>query len=351
MNKSFLLKILISFLILVVLITGLTLFKTYRKIYYPNVITHGNPSEYIYIPTGAGFADVMDTLYRNNYIVDKGSFEWLAEKKNYKNHIYPGRYRILNRMNNNELINILRSGKQEPVKIVILKTRTMAQLAGQIGKKLEGDSLSLISLFNDNDYLSQYGFNSQTVAAMIVPNTYKFFWNTTAKQFTDRMFKEYTTFWNDSRKTKAAALNLTPLEVTILASIVAEETSRPSEFGLVAGVYMNRMKKNMKLQADPTVKFAMGDLLLKRILLKHLEYDSPYNTYVYKGLPPGPICIPDPRYIDAVLNYESHNYIYFCAKEDLSGYHVYSKTLVQHMKYAVAYQKMLNKQKKEHKGK
>jgi UPF0755 protein len=345
MKKDFFYKLLIAFLVLIFLITCLTLFRTYRKIYYPNVVTHGNPSEFIYIPTGASFEEVMDTLCKNNYIIDKGSFEWMAEKKNYKNNISPGRYRIKNNMSNNELINILRSGKQDPVKLTINKTRTMEILAGRLSKKIEADSLSLISAFRDNELLAPYGFNSQTVAAMIIPNTYKFFWNTSAKQFAERMYKEYQIFWTEERKAKAAEINMTPLEVTILASIVTEETARSFEDPIVAGVYINRLNKGMKLQADPTVKFAIGDFSLKRILLKHLEYDSPYNTYVYKGLPPSPICIPEPACIDAVLNYQHHSYLYFCAKDDLSGTHAFAKTLVQHIKNAQAYQRALDKQK------
>ena len=346
MSRSFLIKLLVAFIVLIVLITGFTLFRTYRKIYYPNVVTHGNPSEFIYIPTGSTFEDVMDTLYKNNYIIDKGSFEWMCEKKTYKKNIFPGRYRIRNNMSNNDLINILRSGKQEPVKIVIIKTRKIETLAGRIGRKIEADSLSVITLLNNYELISTYGFNTETVPAMFIPNTYKFFWNTSAQEFLDRMHNEYVKFWNDSRKAKAAALNLTPVEVTILASIVTEESAKPLEYGTIAGVYINRIRKGMKLQADPTVKFAMGDFALKRILLKHLQYDSPYNTYVYAGLPPGPICIPDPVVIDAVLNYTPHTYIYFCAKADMSGYHTFARTLVQHNKNARAYQAAYDKMQK-----
>jgi len=344
MKKGFLYKLLISFTGLVIVFLFFTLFRTYRRIYYPNVITRKSTDEYIYIRTGASFEEVMDSLYKNNYIIDKGSFEWLAEKKNYKHNIHPGRYRIRNNMSNNDLINLLRSGKQEPVKVIINKTRSIEELAGKISRKIEADSLSLVKAFRNNDLLELLGFNSQTVAAMIIPNTYKFFWNTSAEQFVRRMHKEYLVFWNKERLEKAQQIGFTPLEVTILASIVSEETMKPSEDPVVAGVYINRLKKGMKLQADPTVKYAIGDFSLKRIFQKHLQYDSPYNTYLYKGLPPSPICIPEPSTIDAVLNYQKHDYLYFCAKDDLSGYHVFAKTLKQHNKNARAYQQALNRQ-------
>ncbi len=245
-------------------------------------------------------------------------------------------------MSNNELINLLRSGKQEPVTLIIRGFRNYNYLAGYVSKKLEVDSVDIVNAFEDELLAKKYGFNVNTFITIVIPNTYQFFWNTSAEDFIDRMAKEYKKFWTTERLQKATSIGLTQSDVSILASIVQMETNKIDEMSLIAGVYINRLKKNMALQADPTVIFAHNDFTIKRVLNKHLEIDSPYNTYKYIGLPPGPICIPYPHSIDAVLNYSKHNFLYFCAKDDMSGYHVFARTLQEHLNNARKYQKKLN---------
>jgi len=340
---SFLLRIVLMFILISIVVGGIKLYHAYTQIYQPNVILKANLSPYIYIPTGSTLQDVTRILYKSNVIINRNSFEWLAEKKQYQNNIKPGRYKIKNNMNNNELINMLRSGDQTPVKLSFNNIRTLEQFAGAISKKIEADSLSLMRVFQDEITLTEYGFNKHNLPALFIPNTYEIYWNTTASDFFKRMKKEFDAFWNEDRRKKAAAAGLNPIEVSIIASIVFEESAKSKEYKTIAGVYINRIKKGMRLQADPTVKFALRNFEKKRILLKDLEYDSPYNTYVYSGLPPGPICFPGIKAIEAVINYEKHSYIYFCAKDDLSGYHNFAKTLQQHNENARRYQAALNK--------
>ena len=344
-EKSSILKIFLLVVLILLIIGGISAYRIYKQIYLPNVVLKNKQVDYLYIPTGAAFEDVVSVLEKNNLIDDKGSFEWLAEKKNYKNHVLAGRYKIKNKMNNNQLINLLRSGDQEPVQFVFNNIRTKEQLASKIAAQIEADSSSVIDLLNDKDFLSKYGFNSETVIALFIPNTYEMYWNLSAEDFFKKMAKEYKKFWTEERKSKAAEIGLTQTDVSIIASIVQEETIKNDEKPIVAGAYINRLNKNMLLQADPTVRFGIGDFTIKRILNKHLKYDSPYNTYIYKGLPPGPICLPSISSIDAVLNYKKHDYIYFCAKEDFSGYHNFAKTADQHIQNAKRYQRELNRRK------
>ena len=330
---------------LIIIIGCVSFFNTLKKIYMPNVIIKNHPFAYVYIPTGSNIEDVCNILYKDNYIINRNSFEWLAERKHYSNHIKAGRYKIKNRMSNNKLINLLRSGKQEPVRLTFSNIRTPEQLAGYAGSHLEADSLSLIHLFHDKLFLSFYGYNRDNVFSAFIPNTYELFWNTTAEGFLKRMFYENQKFWHGERQKKAKEIGLSPVEVTILASIIDNESNRTSEYPTIAGVYMNRLKKGMLLQADPTVKFALGDLSIKRVKRIQTEINSPYNTYKYKGLPPGPISMPTVKAIDAVLNYEKHDYLYFCARADSTGLHAFAKTLYQHNQNAIAYQNALNKKR------
>ena len=342
-KTSFFKKIIIS-LIAILLLSGASIvYYGYRMIYKPNVVIIGKSTTYIYIKTGSTFEDVMHTLYERNFIKNKTSFEWVAERKKYKNKVKPGRYLIKAKMNNNDLIDLLRSGEQEPVKVVFNTARTKEDIVSKVCRVIEADSLSLIDLLNDNEYLKKYGFEEQNILALLIPNTYEFYWNTSAEQFVDRMAKEYKSFWNDDRKNKAKANGLSQTEVAIIASIVQQESNAKSEKPVIAGVYINRLKKGMKLQADPTVIYAVGDFNIHRVLNEHLCCDSPYNTYMYVGLPPGPICLPTTSSIDAVLNYEHHNYIYFCAKEDFSGKHNFAKTLNEHNNNAQKFRAALNR--------
>lgn len=342
MKKIFIRKYIISSAIFIIIVAILIASITYKKIYKPNIKGY---SIYLYIPTGSDYSDIIQILEKDSILKDIRSFKWLAEKKNYPNHVYPGRYRLDSLMNNNDLIDKLRSGFQDPVKVVFNSIRTREQLAGKISKQIESDSLTLIKLFYNDSLIVEYGLIQETFTCIFLPNTYEFWWNTSAEKFIDRMYREYQRFWNDERKQKAAILNLTPEEVTTLGSIVDEETYYGEEMPIVAGVYINRLRKRMHLQADPTLKFALGDFSIKRVLNVHKQIDSPYNTYKRYGLPPGPISIPSISAIDAVLNYESHSYLYFCAKPDFSGYHNFAKTLSQHNINARDYQQALNKER------
>ncbi|NOZ47087.1 MAG: endolytic transglycosylase MltG [Chlorobi bacterium] len=333
-------KILIGVIILIAVIL---FFKYYSIIFGNNVKIKDKPSTFIYIPAGSDFYDVMNSLKGNNLLIDTNSFLWVAKRKKYTNKIRAGRYRITNGMSNNKLINLLRSGKQEPVNLVFNNIRTKAELAGRIAMQIEADSMALVSLMDSNAYLQNFSVNSENVTAIFIPNTYQFYWNTNAEKFIERMYKEFNKFWNEKRVNKLKNSNLTKIETIILASIVEQETQKNDEKERLAGVYINRLRRGIRLQADPTVKFALGDFEIKRILKEHLTINSPYNTYKYKGLPPGPICLPSITSIDATLNFEKHNYLYFCAKDDFSGYHVFSKSLKQHNINAQKYQRALNK--------
>jgi UPF0755 protein len=271
------------------------------------------------------------------------SFEWVAQKKKFTLKIRPGRYRITDGMSNNELVNLLRSGKQEPVRLILQNVRTPEELAGKVAAQIESDSLSILNLMRDPGYLSEFGAGPATVFALFIPNTYEFLWNTTADQFIRRMYKERQKFWNDERLTLMSLEGLTIPGVITLSSIIEKETAKNAEKQVIAGVYMNRLRKGWPLQADPTLIFAWNDYTIKRVLNKHKEIDSPYNTYKHTGLPPGPICLPSVSSIDAVLNYEKHDYLYFCAKEDLSGYHNFAVTLAEHNRNAERYQAALKR--------
>ena len=342
MKKTTFIKYIVPLMVLVIITVITIALNAYKNIYKPNINEH---SHYLYIPTGSDYSSIIQILERDSILKDIRSFKWLAEKKNYPNHVYPGRYRLDSLMNNNDLIDKLRSGFQDPVKVVFNSIRTREQLAGKISKQIEPDSLTLIKLLYNDSLITEYGLIQETFTCIFLPNTYEFWWNTSAEKFIDRMYKEYQRFWNDERKRKAAILNLTPEEVTTLASIVDEETYYSKEMPRVAGVYINRLRRRMHLQADPTLKFALGDFSIKRVLNVHKQIDSPYNTYKRYGLPLGPISIPSISAIDAVLNYESHSYLYFCAKSDFSGYHNFAKTLSQHNINARNYQRALNKER------
>jgi peptidoglycan lytic transglycosylase G len=322
-------------------IIGLNLYKKVNK---PNVdIEEGSTS--IFIPTGSSFEDLKEILFESGILIDRESFEWVAEKKNLASRVIPGKYDIKNGMSNNQLVNHLRAGREEEVNVIFNSIRTKEQLAGRISAQIEADSIELLSLLYNDDYIQSLGYEQNTIMAIFIPNTYRFYWDTDAEGFMDRMIKEHDRFWTDKRKNKAKKLELNEVKVMTLASIVEEETKKNDEKERLAGVYINRINKGWRLQADPTVIFAIGDFSITRVLTKHLEFDSPYNTYKYKGIPPGPINIPSISSIDAVLNYEKHSYLYFCAKEDFSGYHYFSKTLKQHNVYADRYKRALNKRR------
>lgn len=313
------------------------------KVFSPITDLPGKKECYLYIPTGARFTTILDSLSIKKCLISKDNFISLAKRKQYDSHIIPGRYRIKDKMSANSLVNLLRSGRQEPLRITIHNVRTSGELAGKLGKKFETDSSQFIRLFNDPDFLARFGVSPATLFVIFIPNTYDFYWNTSCEALLVRMKKEYQRFWSAQRRQLVDSLNMTILQVVILASIVEKESNKDDEKPAIAGVYLNRLKKKMLLQADPTVIFATQDFTIKRVLKKHTELKSPYNTYLYAGIPPGPICLPSIASIEAVLMAKTTNYLYFCAKDDFSGYHNFAATLDEHNRNARRYQAALNK--------
>lgn len=345
MSSRSVIRYIIIAIAVIFILAGIKIARMYNEIYGPNVATPEKKEFFLYIPTGSNYHDVIALLEINNIVKDRKTFEWAAAKKKYPENVHAGRYRIRYNMSNNELLNILRTGMQEPVDLVINVARTPEDLAGKIASQIEASKEDLIRCMNDEAYLKQYGFNKETILGMFLPNTYEFWWNTSADGFFKRMNKEYDRFWNRERTGRAAEMNFTRNDVMTLASIVINETNKEDEYRKIAGVYMNRLNQGMRLQADPTIKFALGDFERQRILKTDINIESPYNTYLHDGLPPGPIAIPTVKAIDAMLKYERHDYLYFCAKEDFSGYHNFARTLDQHNKNARSYQKALNRRK------
>lgn len=312
----------------------------YFFLYAPNTsVSHKST---LYIRTGSDYEDVLSTLKSERIIKSIFTFKVVAEKMNYPKHIKPGKYILKPGMGNYKLIQLLRSGKQEPVFLIFNNIRTKQEFASRISKQLEADSVAILKHLNDDAFMRKFDLNAENAMTLFIPNTYQLWWNTTPEEFFERMAKESKRFWDKERLDKAAALNLKPNQVVILASIVEKETNKNDEKPVVAGVYLNRLKKGMLLQADPTLVFAWKDFTIRRVLNVHKTINSPYNTYKFKGLPPGPIYLPDTKSIDAVLNYKHHDYIYFCAKEDFSGYHNFARTPAEHHNNAVRYQKALD---------
>jgi UPF0755 protein len=315
----------------------------YAKIYKTNVFESGE----LFIPTNATFDDV-ESLVRP-FLKRTNSFRWVAKKKKYTTHIKAGRYLLNKGMSNNDLINLLRSGNQTPIKVRFNNQDSFEKLAGRIAQQIEPDSIAILKVLKDEHFWVENGFNQTDALSMYIPNSYEFYWNTSAAVFQNKMLKEYFQFWNTSRKEKAKKLNLSIHDVMTLASIVQKETADVSERKTVAGLYLNRYKNKWPLQADPTVIYALKlkngrDKEYKQVLLKHLEIKSPYNTYLQIGLPPGPIGMPDITSIDAVLNPQNHDYYYMCASVTHFGKHVFAKTLAQHNVNARKYQKWVAKQ-------
>ncbi|WP_343708094.1 endolytic transglycosylase MltG [Flavobacterium sp.] len=287
---------------------------------------------YVYVPTDANYADVKKILAP--YIKNFDNFEMVAEKRDYPENVKSGRFLLKKDMNNIELVRAMRSNV--PVKLVFNNQERLENFAGRIGKEIEADSLSLLKAIKDSTFLAANGFNEENVFAMFIPNTYEIYWNTSAEKFRDKMIKEYHNFWTADRIAKAKAQGLTPVQATILASIVHKESVKKDERPRIAGVYLNRLRLEMPLQADPTVIYALKlrdndfDQVIKRVFYNDLVMRSPYNTYVNKGLPPGPIAMPDITALEAVLNPEKNDYIYFCASVDRFGYHEFAATLAEH---------------------
>jgi UPF0755 protein len=326
-----------ALLLFAVLAIGINI---YLKLFRPNVNTE--ESSYLYIRTGSSFLELTRNISEHQLLKNEASFIWVAEQLKYPAKVKPGKYKLRKGMNNLQIVRMLRSGNQEPVKLSFRDIRLKSQFAGYISRSLEIDSASFLEKLSDDEYLKKYELNAEQVYTMFIPNTYEFFWNTTEDKFMDRMFSEYQKFWTEKRLAEAKAIDLSKAQVSILASIVDQEALVDAEMPRIAGVYMNRLKKGMKLEADPTVIFANGDFSVQRVINKLLMKDSPYNTYRYGGLPPGPIAMPSIAAIDAVLHYEHHNYIYFCAREDFSGYHNFATTFAEHKLNARKFQRALN---------
>ena len=300
------------------------------------------------IPKNPTFNQVVDSLTKNNIIKNTQSFKIAAKILKYDKNVMRGRYEIKANETNYQLIKKLRKGQHYPVIFTFNNVRTLSDFLQKTDKKFLFSTQELQKLLENAEFLHFLGFNRETLPALFIPNTYQIYYDIDADEFVDKFVTFYNHFWNEKRMELAHAISLTPNEVTTLASIVEEENHKEFEKPMIAGVYLNRLRIGMRLQADPTVKFAVGDVTLKRILFKHLETNSPYNTYMYAGLPPGPIRFPMPSTIDSVLHYTKHNYLYMCAKEDFSGEHNFATTLSEHEKNATKYRNALNKLKINH---
>lgn len=339
-------KIAVAIAILGAIGLGIFSYYIYSSIFSSNT-AFKESSEVVFIPTGANFERVADSL--RPLLKDLQTFSVVAQKKGYTQNVRPGRYVLKKGMNNNDIINTLRSGNK-PVNVIFNNQERLENLAGRVSEQIEADSIELIKAFRDTSFLKTENLKEENALGMYIPNQYEFYWNTSAEEFRDRMKKEYERFWTKDRLQKAEEIGLTPVEVITLASIVQKETAKVDERPRVAGVYMNRYKNGWKLDADPTIIYAIKketgnfDTIIKRVLYKDLELDSPYNTYKYATLPPGPIHMPDISSIEAVLNYEHHDYYYFVADVENFGYHKFSKTLAQHNRNKQEYVRWINRQ-------
>jgi UPF0755 protein len=299
---------------------------------------------YLYIRTGATYEQVLDTLKQEQVLRSPAFFNFMAERMDYPKNVRAGKYEIKKGMSLTSILRMLHNGRQAPVKIVITKFRTLEGLAGAMGRKLESDSTALSDYLHNNDSLRSFGVDSNTVLAIVVPNTYSYFWNTPPSAVFRKMYTAYKAWWTPARVQAAKERGLTPVTATVLASIVEEETNASADKGKIASVYLNRMAKGIRLSADPTIKYAMRDFELRRIYDKYLQIESPYNTYLYAGLPPGPICTPSEATLEAVLSSPRTDYLYFVAKPDFSGYSNFAATYKDHLAFAKAYRDALDKQ-------
>ncbi|GGE20108.1 endolytic transglycosylase MltG [Psychroflexus salis] len=340
-------KIILLIAVIGLLAIGGFSYYIYQTIFSPNTSFSEDQKE-VFIKSDATYRDVYYQL--KPLLKNPDGFHKVANKKKYSTNVKAGRYMLKKGMNNNDIVNILRSANL-PIQVSFNNQDFAELLAGRIAEQIEADSLSILKAIKDKAFLQKNNLSEATQLNIYLPNTYEMYWNTSAEEFRARMWKEYQKFWNKKRTDKAAQLKLTPNNVITLASIVQKETAKVDERPKVAGVYLNRLKRGMKLQADPTVIYALKktqqnfDTIIKRVLFKDLQIDSPYNTYAYAGLPPGPIAMPDISSIEAVLNAEQHDYYYFVADLERVGYHKFAKTLAQHNRNAATYRQWMNKQR------
>ncbi|MFN4082937.1 MAG: endolytic transglycosylase MltG [Bacteroidia bacterium] len=342
-NRKIFGKQFLTFLLIVVaLIIGITSYVAWQWLFKKTV--NINSKEIIlYVKTNQTFDELLYQLTAQQIIKHQQGFKQLAGWFKLQKKLKPGRYIINEPLTNLELIKILIGGKQATLNITFNYAERIEDVAVFFSTRIEADNNELLKLLKDTVLLNQIGFDTANIISLFIPNTYNFYWNTSAQELISRMLKEYNRFWNDERKSKADSINFSPQQVVTIASIVQKETNKTDEMSKIAGVYINRLEKGIPLQADPTIIFMLNDKTIKRVKSKHYTIPSPYNTYLNKGLPPGPICTPSPQVIDAVLNYTPHNYYYFCAKDDFSGYHAFAKNLDEHLINARKYQKALNK--------
>ncbi|MCF0202685.1 MAG: endolytic transglycosylase MltG [Bacteroidaceae bacterium] len=301
--------------------------------------------EKLFIDRDDTFDSVMTKLKPIATTVGQSGFATVARHLDYDENIKPGMYILDTNIGALNFVRKLRNGRQDALMVTVPVVRTVYDMARKLDGKLLTDSAEYIKVFTDSVIISSLGYTKETFPSIFIPDTYDFYWTDTPEKLLKRMAKEHDKFWTDERRAKADAIGLTPDQVATLASIVDSETNIDSDKPKVAGVYLNRLKQGMKLQADPTVKFAVGDFTLRRILFKHLTIDSPYNTYKYEGLPPGPICVPSKAGLDAVLNPDKHDYVFFCASPAFDGTHIFASNSEEHMRNARAYQDALNKRK------
>jgi len=340
-NKRSGLRTFLIVLLVLVMVGVLIAYRFYQGIFDPNVeIINKEKNEVeLFIPTGSTYDEVLLILSHQGILKNEQSFRLLAKKMNYPAHVHPGRYIILKGMSNYDLIRKLRSGESDPLTVTIDKVATAEEVAGLVGNVLELDSADIMNRLYNPDFLKEHGLNKNNVLAFFIPNSYEFYWNVNPDVFIEKMEKEYNTFWKKERVKRAREMNLSAAEIYILASIVQEEASVADEMPRIAGVYVNRLKKGMRLEADPTIKFLVRKRKNPKVELEDYKIQSPYNTYRNAGLPPGPIILARKESLLAVLNYEKHNYLFFVAKHDRSGYHVFSENYEQHKYYRKLYLK------------
>ncbi len=335
-------KFLVAFVIVFsVLVTGFV-FYFYQVFFTENILVEKG-DQTILISEEMTFKDLQDVVYNQGIVNDMLSFSFVAKILDYQENMKPGLYLLEKDMTNLQAIRMLRAGIQTPTRVTFNNVRLKSELASKITVRLQADSTEFLSLLNKDSLINSYGFTNDNIMTMFIPNTYEMYYTTSEEGIFDRMHTEYEKFWTEERKQKAKKLGLSPQKVSILASIVQAESIKADERPKIAGVYLNRLERGIALQADPALVYAMGDFTIKRVLNVHKEVESPYNLYKYRGLPPGPINLPEINSIDAVLNAEEHKYIYFCAKSDFSGYHAFATNLAEHNRNAREYQSALNK--------
>lgn len=337
-------RLLILILYVAVVIALLAMFGMWKSLFSP-VETDGNQTIELLIHPENSYDEVKDMLDSTGLLISEKAFDLLAKRKRYRKNIKPGYYVLNSGMSNNQILNMLKSGNQAAVRVTFNNIRTLPELSGRLAAQLQPDSLEILSYLMNEDNYREYGYSRETIIALFIPDTYEMYWTSTPSDIRDKMLKEFDSFWNITRRKKAEQYGLEPIEVSVLASIIDEEVNKADEKPRIAGVYINRLKRGMLLQADPTVRFAINDFTIRRVLNEHLEVDSPYNTYKYPGLPPGPVRCPSREGIEAVLNAEEHDYLFFVARDDFSGYHHFSRTLREHNNYANKYRQELNRLK------